>query len=102
MSKYTVIVSSAAREEVAEACAYIADESSPTAALHWLEGLEAVIASLGEMPERLPVAREDPYFPHGTLRRALHFRHRVLFTVEQSAVYVLHVRHGMRDELTSP
>ena len=68
-------------------------------AIRWLDALEALITSLQDMPERFPVAREDALFPEGTLRQALHFRHRVLFTIDGETVRVLHVRHGMRRDL---
>jgi len=102
MKRRRVTITADARDEVAAAFAYIEQATSYEAALHWLEGLERLIHSLEEMPERFPIALEDRHFPHGTLRRALHFNHRVLFTIDENHVQVLHIRHGMRDELTEP
>lgn len=102
MNRYTLRISRTARDEVAEAIDYIASESSPAAAQQWLDELDAVLQSLAEMPQRFPLARENPRFPHGDLHRALHHKHRILFTVKGDVVRVLHGRHGMRDELTEP
>jgi plasmid stabilization system protein ParE len=102
MKRYAVIVSDGARAEAAEAIDYIIRSTSPEAAMKWLDELEELLASLGTMPERFALAPEDEYFASGRLRRALHFKHRVLFAVDDDCVRVLHIRHGMRDELKEP
>lgn len=102
MKRYRVVIAAGPQGEIAETVAYITEHGSPAAAERWLDELGSLLADLAEMPERFEVAREDAYFPSGTLRRALHHSHRVLFTIEPEIVRVLHVRHGMRDELTKP
>lgn len=102
MSGRVVLISAEAQTEIAEAFAYIAGESSPVSAARWLDGLDELLKSLLEMPERFAIAPENQYFPYGIVRRALYHRHRVLFTVEPGAIRILHVRHGMRDDLRRP
>ena len=102
MSRYRVVIASGAQAEIAEAAAYITEHGSPAAAQRWLDELEALLAGMAAMPERFETAPESAYFTHGTLRRALHHSYRVLFTIDAQTVRVLHVRHGMRDELTEP
>jgi plasmid stabilization system protein ParE len=97
--RFRVIIASAARDEIAEAVTYLSNQASPDAAARWLDELEQLLASLGEMPERFPVAPDDRYFPQGTLRHAIHHSHRVLFTLRGDSVLVLHLRHAMRDTL---
>ena len=99
MTGRAVHISAEAKDEIAQTFAYIARESSPIAAARWLDGLDELFQSLLEMPGRFAIAPEDQYFPYGVVRRALYHQHRVLFTVEPGGVRILHVRHGMRDEL---
>ena len=69
----------------------------------WLNAIEAEINSLSRFPERCPRAREDGLFKH-ELRQLVfgrrHGRFRVIFTICEDAVHVLHVRHGARPTMT--
>lgn len=66
-------------------------------------GLEEAIASLANMPLRCPVAPGNTEFPF-EVRQLFHGRtphvYRILFTVEDSRAYVLHIRHGRRTRLS--
>ncbi|HLX85134.1 MAG TPA: type II toxin-antitoxin system RelE/ParE family toxin [Terriglobales bacterium] len=67
------------------------------------EGLKRAIASLAEMPERCPLARENKEFSF-EVRNLLYGRkphvYRVVFTVEGDTVYILHIWHGRRRRIT--
>jgi plasmid stabilization system protein ParE len=73
----------------------------------WFNGLERVILSLDQHPERCPIAPEsaDPKRPVRVLHygRARHV-YRVLFWIDSAdrVVYVLHVRRGARVALRLP
>jgi len=73
------------------------------AGLRWFEGLEKAIATLAYMPERCAIAPENARVSF-EVRHLLYGRkphvYRVLFTIEDDAVYVLHIRHGRRKPLT--
>jgi plasmid stabilization system protein ParE len=55
---YRVIILPAAEAEIADAVAWIADQS-PVAAANWLEGIGHAMITLSEMPARCPVAGDD-------------------------------------------
>jgi plasmid stabilization system protein ParE len=70
--------------------------------LRWFQGLEDAMASLSELPQRCPFAPEDSAFPF-EVRHLLYGRrphvYRVLFTIQEDTVYILHIRHGRRQPL---
>jgi plasmid stabilization system protein ParE len=72
--------------------------------LRWYEGLENAIATLAELPERCPLAPENTRVPF-EVRQLLYGRrphvYRILFTIDGDTVYVLHIRHGHREPLTT-
>ena len=72
------------------------------AGLRWFLALEDAIGTLAEFPERCPWVPENAIFPF-EVRHLLygHIPHlyRILFTIEDKTVYVLHIRHGRRQPL---
>ena len=67
--------------------------------LRWFKALEEAIAFLSEFPKRCSLAPENRAFPFEV--RQLLYGHkphvyRILFTIDASTVYVLHIRHGRR------
>lgn len=96
---YQVIFRPEARDEAIEAASYIAEHASAVAALHWYDGLEKAIESLTTMPRRCPLARESDAFPGIELRQIIFKSHRLIFTVRQRTVHILHVRHAARDDV---
>jgi plasmid stabilization system protein ParE len=74
-------------------------ESAPKAARDWIDGIEAAIATLAQMPARCPLAPEDSYF-RVEIRQLLFGRYRILFTIAApDEVWVVHVRHAARQVL---
>lgn len=76
---------------------------SESFAVRWYSTISKSIRDLIENPLRYGFARENDRFPF-ELRELLYGRskknrHRILYTVEEKTVYVLHIRHSARDEL---
>lgn len=82
-------------EEGAEAIvAYIAADA-PNRAAQWLQRFYELSASLCRHPERCGLAPESSYVDF-SVRQLRHGNYRILFTIQETTVYVLHVRHAAR------
>lgn len=99
--RYKVIFRPEARDEALDAADYIAEQGAPEIALQWYQGLEAAIGSLESMPARFGYAREHEAFPGVELRQLVYNSHRLIFTIRENAVHVLHVRHVARANIES-
>ncbi len=92
---FQVIVQPPAEIEIEQAYLRIAAEVPETAA-HWYNGLLDAIASLDSLPSRCSLAPENAVFEY-EIRHLLYGRkgrrYRVLFTVVDETVHVLHFRH---------
>ena len=75
---------------------------SPLRGAEWFNGMMEAIESLASHPQRCPLAPETPFFRE-EIRQLLYGRgrgvHRILFTIKDDSVVVLHVRHGARKHL---
>ena len=98
---YRVEVTDQAEAEAEEAYLWIL-ERAPEAAARWWNGLDAAILSLEEMPARCRLAPENDEFEE-EIRELLYgkrqHRYRILFTIREQTVIVLHIRHGAREHL---
>ncbi len=98
MKRHQVIILPAAEQDIGEAYEWIAEQNAD-AAVRWYNRLLAVIYSLDAFPERAPLAPESKSFSR-EIREVFHGRrqhkYRILFTVTENEVHVLHVRHGAR------
>lgn len=78
-------------------------EGNPEFADCWFRGIMNAIATLQEKPQRCTLAVEHEIFPE-EVRQLLYNKakniYRVLFTIRDSTVYVLYVRHSARSPLT--
>ncbi len=96
-ARLRVVITPRAAADITQAHAWYR-ERSPRAAETWVTGIREIIEHLGDMPAAHPVTPESDAIG-GEIRRAL-YRHgtpwRIYYVVEDSAVYVLHVRHGSR------
>jgi plasmid stabilization system protein ParE len=99
--KYRVIIQPPAAAEIDDAYLWMA-ERAPESAIKWFDGLETVIYSLEDFPQRRPLAEESKAF-NVEVRQLIYRKrvgaYRVLFTIVGDAVHVLHVRHGRRRRL---
>jgi plasmid stabilization system protein ParE len=87
-----------ARRDLDEIAAYIAADS-PTHAGRWRQRLHAKLLSLTTMPSACGLAPEDEVSGR-EIRQLLFGSYRVLFTIDQSRVLILTVRHGARRSMT--
>ena len=78
-------------------------ERNPEFADRWFRGLMNAIATLQEKPQRCSEAVEHEIFPE-EVRQLLYGKsnnkYRVLFTIRDTNVYVLYVRHSAQAPLT--
>jgi len=73
-------------------------------AVRWYVGIMQAVRNLSLNPQQCGVAHENDRFPfevrellHGARRR----KHRVLLTIHDDLVLVLHIRHSAQRDLTS-
>ena len=97
---YRILVTEQARRDLWKACKWWVQNRSSERADEWLKGFVRAVHSVGENPERFPLAHEDGAFFSG-LRQlnyglAKHPTHRALFTVRRDTVLILRVRHLAR------
>jgi plasmid stabilization system protein ParE len=81
---------------------WLLSQHAGDAGKRWFLALQNAIASLAEFPERCPLAPENSVFQF-EVRHLLYGRkphvYRILFTIDDHTVYVLHIRHGRRQAL---
>jgi plasmid stabilization system protein ParE len=94
---YRVIVTEEADDGLRDAYRFIRRDSKE-AASRWARGARRSIYSLSRLPERCPVAFESREFDvpirellYGSGNRGTY---RILFTIIEKTVFVLHFRHG--------
>jgi plasmid stabilization system protein ParE len=95
---YRVIIQPTAEAELEAAYRRIRDHA-PAAAARWFNGMVEAINTLQDFPARCPLAPENGHFAE-EIRQLLYGRgrdpYRILFTIGEEAVHVLHIRHGAR------
>ena len=98
MRRWNVIVELPAQQDIAECHLWIAEENTEAAG-RWFDSVYETIGSLEIFPERCPLAPESNFL-NVEIREIFHgrrrHRYRILFTVSEGAVHILHVRHGAR------
>jgi plasmid stabilization system protein ParE len=100
---YHLHVQPAALEELDQA--YVnAAKHAPATATRWLERFKDALLTLREEPERFVLAPESRFVEYEI--RQLNFGRRtgafrVLFTIRGDTVHILHIRRGVRDQMTA-
>ena len=78
-------------------------EQNPKYADRWFRGLMNAIATLQDKPRRCTLAAEDEIFSE-EVRQLLYGKskniYRILFTIRETTVYILYVRHSAQTLLT--
>jgi plasmid stabilization system protein ParE len=96
---FRVETTPSAEREAQAILEWLLDRRAGETGLRWFLNLEQAIQSLSHFPERCSLAPENERFPF-EVRQLLYGRrthiYRILFTIEQDTVYVLHIRHGRR------
>jgi len=100
--KFRVIIQDSAQRDLEEITAWIA-EDSPERASKWYWRVKDAINTLESFPRRCRIAPENQFFDE-EIRHLLHGKrrhiYRILFTIHESEVHVIHIRHGARRPLT--
>jgi plasmid stabilization system protein ParE len=101
--KYRVVLTARAERDRDEAFGWYANNYSREFAVRWYAGLTRAIRSLRQNPLRCGRAHESGKFSFD-LREMLfgsrRQKHRILFTLEDDLVVVLHIRHSSRQDVT--
>ena len=95
---FKVQITEQAATELDEVYEWIAADS-PEQAVIWFNGLVEVSESLSTNPERCTRAPESNEIDR-EIRQLLYGKYRILFTIREDTVYLLHVRHGVRRYLS--
>lgn len=78
---------------------WLTDQDAGDAGLRWLNGLQAAVETLTEMPHRCPLFRTDPRISF-EVRQLFYGRkphvYRILFRIIGDTVVILRIRHGRR------
>jgi toxin ParE1/3/4 len=82
---------------------WLLEQQAGDPGLRWFDGLQEAIETLSEHPHRCGLATESESFGF-EVRQLIHGRkphlYRVLFTIEDDTVVILHIRHGRRLPVT--
>ena len=99
MPEYTVVFAPTAKEDLESVVAWL-NEQAPEKVAEWVISLRSDIDSLQLMPERCPYAPENGLWGVEELRQLLFqqypSQYRVIFTIHESTVRILNVRHSSR------
>ncbi|MBW4597511.1 MAG: type II toxin-antitoxin system RelE/ParE family toxin [Brasilonema angustatum HA4187-MV1] len=94
---FQVELSAQATQDIEEHYVWI-QERSPAAAEKWFNGIMIAIDTLKDFPERCSKIPEQDSFTQ-EVRHFIYQKHRIIFTVQNSIVYILAVRHTARKPL---
>ena len=99
---YLVRTSAQAERDMEAIYRFIQADTSDQA-VAWFNGLRTAIRTLSEMPQRLPVIREDPGARHLLYGNKPHI-YRVIYRIDEpkKLVNILNVRHGARGAYRVP
>ncbi len=99
MDEYTIVFAPSAEEDLEIILAWL-DDNAPEKISEWLKSLRMDIDTLKILPERCPYAPENGLWGDEELRQLLFQRYpskyRVIFTLSELTVRVLHIRHGAK------
>lgn len=99
---FRVETSAEAEQDADAILEWLISQHAGDTGLRWFLALQGAIASLAQFPERCSVAPESSTFPF-EVRHLLYgdppHVYRILFTIQDKTVYILHVRHGRRQPL---
>ena len=97
MKRYSVIILPEAEQDIEDDYLYI-KEDSPQNAINWYRNIYTKIQSLSSFPLRCPLAPENDFFQE-EIRHLIIHNYRILYTVTENTVYILHAKHGCQQWL---
>lgn len=89
--KYHVVFELSAARDLDKSYEWGCTEWGKAQARKWHSKILQAIRTLAEFPERQPLAPENEEFDE-EIRQLVYGRYRILFTIREDAVYVLHCR----------
>lgn len=96
---FRVEISAQAERDAAEILEWLLSQHAGGTGLRWFSAMEDAIASLATFPNRCALAPETRQFAFEA-RQLLYGRkphlYRILFTIDDDVVNILHIRHGRR------
>jgi len=92
VKQYKIVILPDAEQNLETSYLYI-KEDSPKNTLNWYQEIYTKIQTLASLPLRCPLAPENHYFEE-EVRHLIVKNYRILFTVNNDIVYILHARHG--------
>jgi toxin ParE1/3/4 len=99
---FRVEITARAKQDADAILEWLESQHAGDAGLRWFRKLEEAIASLAAFPVRCNLAPENSSFAF-QVRQLLFGNsphvYRVLFTIDDDTVHVLHIRHGRRRRL---
>ena len=99
MRVYDIIFASSAFDDLSEILEWLGHEA-PDKVPEWYAAIKAHIQTLSQFPERCPYAPENGRWGSEELRQLLFqnypSKYRIIFTVTESNVRILNIRHGAR------
>ncbi len=99
---FRVRTTARAKRDLDDILTWLLSQEAGEAGLRWLQGLRETVATLADSPKRCALAPENAVFPF-EVRQLLYGRkphaYRIIFTIEENTVFVLHVRHGRRQPI---
>lgn len=98
---FRVDLSADAEREAEDIFDWLISAQAGESGLRWYSGMREAIASLSSFPARCSLAPESRtlrYEVRQLIYGSVH-RYRILFTIENNVVRVLHIRHGRRERL---
>jgi toxin ParE1/3/4 len=99
--RFEVLPTTSALADALAVGRWIASHGAPLAAEQWVTELLRDLESLAELPNRHPLAPEGVGFPNLEIRHRLFGDYRIVFTIAENSVIVLHIRHGSRRPATT-
>jgi toxin ParE1/3/4 len=101
---FRVELTARANEDLDEIFEWLIEQQAGEAGLRWFLRLEEACESLSRLPRRCGIAPEDAEFLF-EVRQLLYGNkphlYRIMFTIEDDKVIILHIRHGRRLPLKS-
>lgn len=92
MTHYVIQIKPSAEQDITTRYQQI-KESSEQNALHWYLTIIKAIESLDQLAERCPSAPENEHVTQD-IRHLVIGHYRVLFSIEDKDVHILHIRHS--------
>jgi len=96
---FRVEITAAAQIEADEILIWLKSQQAGGTGLHWYRAIYDAIDSLSSLPLRCPVAPENSLFSE-EIRQLLCGRKphqsRILFTIQDETVLIVHIRHSRR------